>query len=218
MKYKDINRIIATGVLVILLSVALFGAREAAASGSGGPITAPVNWHMQSGSGLVADAWATLHTRENGASFTFHAAELKKGHVYTIWFVVINAPENCATKPCTPADVLLDTENVQANVTYGAGHVVGESGMAAFAGFIPVGEMPDGWFTTPFTNPLGAEIHLVLNDHGPLIPNLASDMIQSYRGGCTDESLPPIFPDTAFADGIPGPNTCRLYQVAIFEQ
>jgi hypothetical protein len=29
-------------------------------------------------------------------------------------------------------------------------------------------------------------------------------------------SLVPFFPATAFADGDPGPNTCRLYQVAVF--
>jgi hypothetical protein len=96
--------------------------------------------------------------------------------------------------------------------------VAGSDGSASFAGFVSAGELPDGWFGNGFTNPLGAEIHLVLNDHGPTIPELVSNMLQTYRGGCTDESLPPAFPETAKADGIPGPNTCRLYQVAIFQQ
>jgi hypothetical protein len=217
MNHQRLKRIIVTGILVCFTAVAIFSAQRTMASGSG-PITAPVSWHMQSGTGLVDGAWATLNTRENGASFTFHANNLKPGHVYTIWFVIINAPENCATIPCTPADVILNSEVVQSNVIYGAGNIAGMSGRGAFAGFVPIGEMPNGWYSTAFTNPLGGEIHLVLNDHGPLIPELASNMIHSYRGGCTDESLPPIFPETAFADGIPGPNTCRLYQVAIFQQ
>jgi hypothetical protein len=78
--------------------------------------------------------------------------------------------------------------------------------------------MPDAWYDNDFSDPLGAEIHLVLNDHGPKITDLLSNMLHSYRGGCTDASLPPPFPASAKADGIPGPNTCRLYQTAIFQQ
>jgi hypothetical protein len=47
---------------------------------------------------------------------------------------------------------------------------------------------------------------------------MATTMLQSYRGGCTDESLPGAFPDTAKNDGIPGPNTCQLFQDVIFQQ
>ena len=204
--------------LLLLAAISLFAAGKVIASGDGGPVEAMVNWHPQSGAGPVEGAWATLNTTESGASFTFHAAQLNPGHVYTVWFVAINAPENCATTPCTSADVLFNTAAVQADVTYGTGHVAGESGQAAFAGHIPAGALPGGWFGNGFTNPLGAEVHLVLNDHGPKIPELAANMLHTYRGGCTDESLPPPFPATAKADGIPGPNTCRLYQVAIFEQ
>jgi hypothetical protein len=204
--------------LLLLAAISLSAAGKVMASGDDGPVEAMVNWHPQSGAGPVEGARATLNTTESGASFTFHARELNPGHVYTVWFVAINAPENCATSACTSADVLFNTAAVQADVTYGAGHVAGESGQAAFAGHIPAGDLPDGWFGNGFTNPLGADVHLVLNDHGLKIPELISNMLHTYRGGCTDESLPPPFPATAKADGIPGPNTCRLYQVAIFEQ
>lgn len=40
-------------------------------------------------------------------------------------------------------------------------------------------------------------------------------MIGTYRAGCTDASLPAFVPATAFADGTPGPNTCRLCQTAV---
>lgn len=219
MKQRKISIIYVTGALLIFVAVALLAAQKVLASSNGGPLQSSVSWHAQSGTGPVEGAYATLNTNANGASFTFHATRLNPGHVYTVWFVAINAPENCATSPCTAAaDVLGNTEGVQANITYGAGHVVGASGQATFAGFIPAGAMPDGWFDNGFSNPLGAEIHLVLNDHGPMIPGLVSNMLHTYRGGCTDASLPPPFPPTAKADGIPGPNTCRLYQVAIFEQ
>lgn len=219
MKHRKFPTIFVIGALLIVGAVALLGFEKAQASSNGGPLQASVNWHPQSGTGMVEGAYATLNTNANGASFTFHATQLKPGHVYTVWFVAINAPENCATSPCkAAADVFGNTDGVQANITYGAGHVVGQSGQATFAGFIPAGDMPDGWFDNDFSNPLGAEIHLVLNDHGPRIAGLVSNMLHTYRGGCTDESLPPPFPATAKADGIPGPNTCRLYQTTLFQQ
>jgi hypothetical protein len=43
-------------------------------------------------------------------------------------------------------------------------------------------------------------------------------MLNTYRGGCSDDSLPPPFPDSAKADGEAGPNACRLIQDAVFMQ
>jgi hypothetical protein len=60
-------------------------------------------------------------------------------------------------------------------------------------------------------------VQFVVNDHGPLLPEFLPEMIQTYRAGCTDASLPAIFPATARGDGTPGPNTCRLFQVAVFQ-
>ncbi|MGH2592273.1 MAG: hypothetical protein ACRDGG_02035, partial [Anaerolineae bacterium] len=78
--------------------------------------------------------------------------------------------------------------------------------------------VPGGWFGNGFTNPRGAEIHLVLHDHGPMIPELVANQISTLRGGCTDASVPAAYPPIAKADGIPGPNTCRLVQFAVFQQ
>ena len=167
---------------------------------------------------VVPGAEARLVTNNAGASVAFNTRELAAGHAYTLWLVVINAPENCAGDPCTSADILINTAAVQADVTYGAGHVVGRHGSGTFAGHLSIGNLPGSWFGNGFTNPRGAEIHLVLNDHGPVIQGMVANLIRTYRGGCTDASLPPAFPATAKADGIPGPNTCQLYQVAIFQQ
>lgn len=202
-------------ILLVVILVLLVGSLSVAYAA--GPATAQVNWHVQSGSGEVPGAWAQVVRTDSGASFNFHATELKPGHVYTVWFVVINNPAACSASPCPASDVILNSAAVQSDVTYGAGHVVGQSGRASFAGHIAAGELANAWFGNGFTNLEDAHIHLVLNDHGPMIPELASNMLHTYRGGCTDASLPFIFPATAFADGIPGPNTCRLYQTAIFE-
>jgi hypothetical protein len=49
-----------------------------------------------------------------------------------------------------------------------------------------------------------------------VIAGLEEEMVSTYRAGCTDASLPAFFPPSAFADGTPGHNTCRLWQTAIF--
>ena len=167
---------------------------------------------------VVPGAQATLVTNDAGATFAFMTKELAAGHAYTLWVVVVNAPENCASDPCSPADILFNTTAVKADVTFGAGHVVGQAGNGTFAGHLATGSIPNSWFGNGFTNPRGAEVHLVLNDHGPAIPDMVSNMIRTYRGGCTDASLPPPFPATAKADGIPGPNACQLYQFAVLQQ
>lgn len=207
--------VVALALLVAVLAAAM--TLPVAAGDAADVQRTTVSWHAQSGSGTVPGAWAKLKRDDRGAKFTFHATQLKAGHVYTVWFVIVNDPTACATTPCTAADIILNSNAVSSDVTYGAGRVAGNSGKASFSGRISAGVLSNSWFGNGFTNPRGAEIHLVLNDHGPVIPDLVSNMLTTYRGGCTTESLPTIFPPTAIADGIPGPNTCRLYQVAIFQ-
>ncbi|MCB9157183.1 MAG: hypothetical protein H6645_08710 [Caldilineaceae bacterium] len=129
-----------------------------------------------------------------------------------------NNPEVCEASPCSGADFVGKATEAQTEVAYTNGVIIDESGEAHFAAYLPVGEViDDPWFGNGFTNPSGAEIHLVINDHGPLIPERAGEMLNTYGAGCTDESLPAPFPDTAKADGEPGPNACALVQVAIFQ-
>jgi hypothetical protein len=181
----------------------------------------PVRWHMQSGNPHLSvvgdDASAQLVRTEKGISYSLQTTGLRAGHAYTVWVVVINNPAACTGDPCSPADIL-QTPATRSNVTYGTGHVVGGSGQAGFGGTIRTGDMPNGWLAgVGLENPLGADVHLVLNDHGPVLTDYMPEMIQTYRAGCTDASLPPIFPPSAKADGTPGPNQCRLWQVVIFE-
>ena len=181
----------------------------------------PVRWHMQSGNphlSLVGEGTTgQLVRRESGISYSMQTSGLRPGHAYTVWVVIINNPAACAASPCSPADILLNAAT-QSTVVYGTGHVVGESGMAGFGGSLRTGDLPSGWIAGGgLRNPLGAHVHLVLNDHGPVLTEYMPEMIQTYRAGCTDASLPGIFPASAKADGTPGPNECRLWQAVIFE-
>lgn len=181
--------------------------------------TAVVQWHAQQAmlgrSGVVDGAWAALVRTENGLAYQLHAAELTPGNAYTLWLVVVNDPAACANVPCTAADIFDPATDAQ--VRFAAGHVAGGAGRGTFAGAVQEGALT-GWLPErTFADARGVEVHLVVNDHGPMLPEHMPGMIRTYRGGCSDASpFPPIFPPTALADGEPGPNTCRLYQAAIF--
>jgi hypothetical protein len=93
---------------------------------------------------------------------------------------------------------------------------VAGSGRATFSASFQAGAI-DGWLPGfELDDPRTAEIQLVLNDHGPLLEGYMPEMIKTYRAGCTEASIPGIFPPSARADGTPGPNACQLYQMAAF--
>lgn len=168
----------------------------------------------------VEGAQAQLVTNEAGATMQIQTAELIPGDAVTVWWVIFNNPSACAGYPdeaCTLGDLLGNTAAVGGEVTYAAGHVIGESGMGNFAGHLSVGHTSQEWFGTGFTNPTGAEIHLVVHTHGQVIPELADDMVRTFRGGCHDDD----FINTshpAYNDGTPGPNDCVDVQFAVFRQ
>ena len=180
--------------------------------------SSPMLWHPQTGlSGAVADgATASLVRRPGGVSFSIQTAGLRPSHAYTVWFVVINNPSACAASPCSGPDIVLNPAT-DSQVTYGAGHISGGSGRAGFAGSFSAGPI-EGWLPGGgLWDPMTAEIQLVINDHGPKLTSHMPEMTHTYRAGCTDASIPPIFPSSARADGAPGPNACQLYQMAVFQ-
>ena len=180
----------------------------------------PMRWHSQSGNAHMSvigdDARAKLTRTSSGISYSINTHSLRAGHAYTVWVLVINNPAACEHSPCVPTDILKNPDT-ESQVTYGGGHVVGSSGNGGFGGHLARGPLSEGWLAGQgLEDPLGAEIHLVLNDHGPKLAGFMPGMIRTYRAGCTDASLPGLFPPTAIADGEPGPNMCRLWQAAMF--
>jgi len=201
-------------MLALLLGMVL----SAAVSARSTRQTSEVMWHPQTGmTGSVGSAArATLVRRHDGVSFSIRTAHLRPHHAYTVWFVVINNPSACTATPCSGPDIVLNPDT-DSQVTYGGGHVSGGNGRAGFGGAFQAGPI-EGWLPGGgLWDPMTAEIQLVINDHGSLLPAYMPEMTHTYRAGCTDASIPGIFPETALADGTPGPNACQLYQVAVFE-
>ena len=177
----------------------------------------PLSWTPPSGEtpGPIDGTQALLVTSADGASMHLTSKDLTPGHAITIWFVALQNPHLCKKNPCTPKEAMgmPAMETVAVN---GGGTVVPADGRVEVSAHLPVGEVPTNLFDTDFVSPKTAEYHLVIHDHGKLIPELAADMLSSFRGGCTLDSVPPHYPDTARADGEGGPNKCVSRQVALF--
>lgn len=192
-----------------------------AAIGAAAVETTSVSWHAQQAAkghtGQVDGAQARLVRNETGISYSISPRELTPGRAYTLWLVVINNPAACASSPCSAGDILLNPDT-RSQVRYAAGIVAGSAGHGTLAGSVREGPL-SGWLADrTLEDAMTAEVHLVVNDHGPKLATHMPDMIQTYRGGCADTSpFPPPFPATALADGEPGPNECRLFQAAVFE-
>lgn len=181
-------------------------------------ITKPMNWAPGSGMtpGPLDGTTAVLEKGPFGAAMAIKSSGLTPGDVVTVWWVVIQNPAVCEAIPCTPAETMSDNSKSDSVVALAASGVVSEDGTISLAGFLPVGEVEGNFFGTVFHSPETAEYHLPIHNHGPLDPSIAEEMLTSFRAGCTDESLPEYYPQSALSDGVAGSFDCKTVQVAAF--
>lgn len=211
------QRYLCAGAAALVLTAAIPAAH--AADGTITTVHSGVSTHRSQGEVRpVGGSAATLITSEDGAFVSVSTDGLAPGHAHTMWFVAINNPGACETRPCTSADVTQRTEATDADIGFADGLVVRSDGTARFATHIPVGGLGQTWFGNGFHNASGAEIHVTIADHGPVLPGLAGPMTSTYRAGCTDDSLSKAATPSARADGEAGPNTCKVVQFAVFQQ
>ncbi len=142
---------------------------------------------------------STLHRSKNGITVNYRTTGLTPGYTYTIWWVIWNNPEDCEIPgACLDSDFGF----VEVEVLYAAGHVVGNSGVGNFSARLNVGDDSQSindLFGLPPAGGLQAgrtwssEVHMVLRSHGPAIPGMISEQINSYEGGCLDPfAIPPF--------------------------
>jgi hypothetical protein len=158
-----------------------------------------------------------LVRNDNGVSFNLRTSMLERGTAATLWIVIFNSPENCVGD-CDEPDLFNPATN--ADVLYAAGHVIGGSGKATFAGSRRVADNSGSVFAAlglpapGLVDARTAEIHLVVRTHGPKIRGMVSEMIRTFNGGCQHPG--PAFPDPLPPElGAPGPNTCVDVQFAV---
>lgn len=135
-----------------------------------------------------------------------HTAGLPQHHVTTLWWVIFNNPEHCehgeGGAECGAAD-LFDgpggPTGVEPSCLFGGGSIVDGNGQARFHNRLGVGETRDScidFFVAAvnelegqdhgLTNPEGAEVHLVVRSHGPMLPGQVQNQRSSFAGGCQE--------------------------------
>lgn len=142
---------------------------------------------------LVVDgASSKLRRNKNGITVNLKTNGLIPGNAYTLWWIVFDNP---GTPPGPPT---LNTAAV--------GHIVGASGKGNFSAHLSTG--PN------FSNPLTAEVHMVLRSHGPAVPGMIPDQIHTWDVGCDPELTAPTGPGNIWSDS-DEIGSCTDVQIAV---
>ena len=93
--------------------------------------------------------------------------------------------------PDDPRCGMADMTNPAADlsVLYAAGHVIDDSGVADFGGKLAVDDADGAIMGSGLHDPAGADVTLVVHDHGPADPHSVSQQIHTFDAcnpDCTD--------------------------------
>ena len=113
----------------------------------------------------VALASSQLTRTPAGLSTTTVGTGLTAGHVYTLWWIIYDHPNQCAATPCTVADIA--NPAVGASVLAATGRIADASGVLTFVAHLssgnPEGEVLVG---SGVFNTARADVQVVVRDHG----------------------------------------------------
>jgi hypothetical protein len=192
MKQLIFGRIIGYGCLIMLLAAAHGVAQSTESRNLKTSITKVVQFGNPSTT--IPFAGASLSRNNDGVFGTISTSSLAPGHVVTLWWAIFNYPAACVNAVCAPPD--LNNPLVNGSLQLGGGEVVGLNGRADFSGYLAVGDNT-GFYRLPMfpnmpdpapgiVDAKGAEIHLVVRDHGPASsdPVILQQQLTSFPGGC----------------------------------
>ena len=145
---------------------------------------------------------STLVRNTEGISMSLETTDLPVG-TYSIWWVVFNKPSECTNGVCGASD---DGRGgapnpAEASVLWATGGVVGPDRIGHFSARLGVGldKAPGQVLRGPsLTNPLGAEVHLILRFHGPAVwtdPAVFTSQLAIFAGHC--DEFPCFMPQSA---------------------
>jgi hypothetical protein len=208
----------SVGIGIVLMLAAAWSLPAASAQSQ--RASQPVFWIWDS---TLVTGDSTLTRTHTGISAVLHTSELPPGHAMTLWFIVFNNPEACATSPCSDADLFNPV--VQGDFLVAAGNIVGGNGQSVYGGALQVGDTRgSGMVEIGFPelavgllNPDGAEIHLALHSHGPALTGQELQaQISSYLGGCEtflgNDGIAQGFQDVPMA-----PHECSTIQASVYQ-
>jgi hypothetical protein len=125
----------------------------------------------------VPGASSTLVRTKNGISVVLTTSMLPAGHAVTMWALIFNNPSACGEGGCDEIRGDLRNPDVLGSVQRITGHVVGTEG--AFAGHLALDEASSTAFGPGLLDPFGAEIHLIVREHGVASPDILLDQFHN---------------------------------------
>ncbi len=192
------NVLIAAGAasLLVCMSTAWAGSMETMES-----------VHRFSDKAPVKGAEASLMRSHSGVAMKLSTSELPPSEAITVWWVVFNEPQNCSDQECGENDVfnlgadekpILNADGsapmnmaaidaAKISILRADGHVIDQSGDARYAAGLVKGDTSEAIIGPGLTDPIFAEIHLVVRSHGPAVVGKLDDMLYNINGGCADK-------------------------------
>ena len=158
----------------LLVALALVGLLSAVLISRAGAATQTTSDVTLIADPTVTVGASTLTRTTSRISFTLQTTRLPAGHAVTVWWMVVNPDESMS-------------------VLYAAGHVVDASG-AGFGGSLREGDTKGvvslpGLSTQGLLDAAGADVYLVVRDHGPAKRGLVKQQIHTFdvcNPTCTD--------------------------------
>jgi hypothetical protein len=133
---------------------------------------------------IAAPASSSLTRTTNGVSVTVNTANLVPGNAHTLWWIIFNSPQHCATTPCTVSD--LGNAAAVASVLWATGRVSDAFGQVVFTAHLVPGSPEGVLISGPgLINTLTAEIHVVVRTHGAALTGASlTQQLTTLNGGC----------------------------------
>lgn len=160
---------------------------------------------------------ATLERKEDEVSMNMTIGRLVPGHAYSMWWIIWNKSENCASpNNCMASPDLGNSAEVEVELLIADGMVVGNDGIGRFSGTLKENDISGSANQTigfsnfgGLQNAMDSEIHLVLKSHGPEIQGQSNEQISTFFGGCTTNL--PNFSEVPDEEG-----ECGVIMAAVF--
>ena len=195
MKNRIFTRLTALVFFAAVLTLAFAADSLAQGDKSGNVKTTIAQVHVISTGAVVPQAGATLSRNNDGLFGHISTSGLAPGHVATMWWVIFNHAEFCATTVCTPPD--LNNPLVNGALQFGGGIVVGAGGRADFSSYLAEGDNSGFYLNPAFPNMPNpspgvvdaktVQIHMAVRDHGPASadPAVLALQLTTFPGGCS---------------------------------
>jgi len=151
---------------------------------------------------VVPRSSSTLYRNATGLTGVLSLANQPANQATTMWWVIYNHPEYCATTPCTFDDFAIPEVEASFFTTGGRvsdrfGHVYLDGSVFAGTGRPGAEEYPADGAGEGLTNPLGAEVNLASRTHGDADVLAGAGVLEEalsslFVGGVLDEDGNPV--------------------------